>query len=126
MLKFLTFFLRHNFPREYKVAFLFRISCLNLYVRFLLFYLFFFHRMFVLVLVVLFFEVVDVCIARINGEIVWKVVWIKYYFVAEHELLKILVRRLPQNTSDVNVEYAGKSKELHSLYDQLLVALISL
>ena len=82
--------------------------------------------MFVLVLVVLFFEVVDVCIARINGQIVWKVVWIKYYFVAEHELLKILVRRLPQNTSNVNVEYAGKSKELHSLYDQFLVALISL
>ena len=40
-------------------------------------------------------------------------------FVAELEFLTILVPRLPQHTSDVNTECAGKSewsKQLYSLY----------
>ena len=36
-------------------------------------------------------------------------------FAAELELPKILVPRLPQNTSNVNIECEGKSKQLHSL-----------
>ena len=38
-------------------------------------------------------------------------------FMAKLEFLKILVPRLPQNTSNVNIECAGKSKQLHSLCD---------
>ena len=45
-------------------------------------------------------------------------------FVAELEFLKILVPRLPKNTSNVNTECAGKSKQLYS--DQLHGALIYL
>ena len=45
-------------------------------------------------------------------------------FVAERELSKILVPRLPQHTSNVNIGCAGKSKHLYSLCDQLLGALI--
>ena len=40
-------------------------------------------------------------------------------FAAELEFPKILVPRLPQHTSNVNIECAGKSewsKQLHSLY----------
>ena len=40
-------------------------------------------------------------------------------FVAELEFPKILVPRLPQHTSDVSIECAGKSewsKQLYSLY----------
>ena len=40
-------------------------------------------------------------------------------FAAEPEFLKILVPRLPQHTSDVNIECAGKSvwsKQLYYLY----------
>ena len=40
-------------------------------------------------------------------------------FATELEFPKILVPRLPQNTSNVNNECAGKSKELYSLCDQL-------
>ena len=47
-------------------------------------------------------------------------------FAAELEFLKILVPRLPQHTSNVNTECAGKSKHLYSLCDQLLGALIYL
>ena len=39
--------------------------------------------------------------------------------VAEHEFANIIVPRLPQHTSNVNIECAGKSewsKQLHSLY----------
>ena len=43
---------------------------------------------------------------------------------AEFELLKILVLRLPQNTSNVNTECAGKSKQLYRLCDQPRGALI--
>ena len=45
-------------------------------------------------------------------------------FAAKHELPKILVPRLPQNTSNVNTECAGKLKQLYSLSDQLLGVLI--
>ena len=44
----------------------------------------------------------------------------------ELEFPKILVPRLPQNSSNVNIECAGKSKQLYSLCDQLLGALICL
>ena len=39
---------------------------------------------------------------------------------------KILVPRLPQNSTNINIECAGKSKQLYSLCDQLLRALIYL
>ena len=41
-------------------------------------------------------------------------------FAAELEFPKILVPRLPQNTSNVNTECTGKSKQLYFLCDQLL------
>ena len=47
-------------------------------------------------------------------------------FSAELEFTKILVSRLPQNSSYVNTECAGKLKQLYSLCDQLLAALIYL
>ena len=47
-------------------------------------------------------------------------------FAAELEFPKILVPRLPQNSSNVNTECVGKSKQLYSLCDQLLGALIYL
>ena len=49
-------------------------------------------------------------------------------FVAELEFAKILVPRLPQNTSNVNIVCVRKSKQkqLYSLCDQLLGALICL
>ena len=47
-------------------------------------------------------------------------------FAAELEFPKILVPRLPQNSLNVNIECAGKSKQLYSLCDQLLGALIYL
>ena len=37
-------------------------------------------------------------------------------FVSELELPKILVPRLPQHTSNVNIEYAGKSEYSQQLY----------
>ena len=46
-----------------------------------------------------------------NGKIVWKVDWIEHYLQpAELALPKILVSRLPQNTSNVNIESTVKSK----------------
>ena len=45
-------------------------------------------------------------------------------FAAELEFPKILVPRLPRNTPNENIECAGKSKQLYSLREQLLVALI--
>ena len=45
-------------------------------------------------------------------------------FAAELECSKILVPRLPQNLSYVNIECARKSKQLYSLCDQLLGAMI--
>ena len=47
-------------------------------------------------------------------------------FATELEFPKILAPRLPQNTQNVNIEYAGKLKQLYSLCDQLLGALIYL
>ena len=47
-------------------------------------------------------------------------------FAAELEFPKILVPRLPQNTSNENIGCAGKPKQLYSLCDQLLGALIFL
>ena len=47
-------------------------------------------------------------------------------FVAEPELPKILLPRLPQNSSNVNIKFIGKSKQLDTLCDQLLGALIYL
>ena len=47
-------------------------------------------------------------------------------FAATLEFPKILVPRLPQHTSNINIEWAGKSKHLYSLCDQLLGALILL
>ena len=45
-------------------------------------------------------------------------------FSAGLEFLKILVLRLPLNTSNANTEYGRKSKQLYSLCVQFLVALI--
>ena len=47
-------------------------------------------------------------------------------FPAELEFPKMLVPRLPQNTSNVIIECTKKSKQLYSLYDQLLGVLIYL
>ena len=51
---------------------------------------------------------------------------VRVLFAAELELLKILVPRLPQNTSNVNLKSTGKSKQLYYLGDQLFGALIYL
>ena len=51
---------------------------------------------------------------------------VQVLFTTELEFPKILVPRLPQNTSNVNIENAGKSKQLYYLRDQLLGALIYL
>ena len=45
-------------------------------------------------------------------------------FAAELDFQKILVLRLPQNITNVNTECAKKLKQLYSLCDQFLVALI--
>ena len=47
-------------------------------------------------------------------------------FAVELEFRKILVARLSQNSSNVSIEYAGKSRQLYSLSDQHLGALIYL
>ena len=47
-------------------------------------------------------------------------------FAAELEFSKMLVPSLPQNTSNVSNECAGKSKQLYSLSVQVLLALIYL
>ena len=47
-------------------------------------------------------------------------------FTGELEFPKILVPRPPQNISNVKTECAGKSKQLYSLCDQLLGALMYL
>ena len=47
-------------------------------------------------------------------------------FPTEIELRKIIVPRLPQNSSNINIECTGKSKQLYSLYEQLLGAVIYL
>ena len=47
-------------------------------------------------------------------------------FAAELDFPKILVPRLPKNSSIVNIKCAGKSKQLYSLCDQLILALIYL
>ena len=41
-------------------------------------------------------------------------------FAAELEFPKILVPRLPQNASNVNIESTGKYKQLYYLCEQLL------
>ena len=54
-----------------------------------------------------------------NRKIVWKVVLDRVLFAAELEFSKILVPRLSQHTSDVNIECAGESdwsKQLYRLY----------
>ena len=51
---------------------------------------------------------------------------VRVLIVAELEFPKILVPSLPQNTSNVNIESTGKSKQLYYLCDQLLGALIYL
>ena len=47
-------------------------------------------------------------------------------FEAQLEFRKILVPRLPQNSSNVNIESVGKLRQLYSLCDKLLGALIYL
>ena len=47
-------------------------------------------------------------------------------FAAGLEFPKVLVSRNPQNSSNVNIENPGKPKQLYSLCDQLLGALIYL
>ena len=51
---------------------------------------------------------------------------VRVLFAAELEFPKILALSLPQNTSNVNIENTGKSKQLYYLWDQLLGALIYL
>ena len=52
--------------------------------------------------------------------------FVRVLFAAELKFPKVLVPRLPQNTSKVNIESNGKSKQLCYLCDQLLGALIYL
>ena len=47
-------------------------------------------------------------------------------FEAQLEFRKMLAPRLPQNSSNVNIESVGKLKQLYSLCDKLLGALIYL
>ena len=47
-------------------------------------------------------------------------------FATEIEFPEILVPRLPQNSSNVKIKCGGKSRQLYSLCDQLLGALIYL
>ena len=54
---------------------------------------------------------------RLEGSLDWLLT------AAELEFSKILVPRLPQNLSNVNIECSGKSKQLYSLCSQLLAAL---
>ena len=51
---------------------------------------------------------------------------VRALFAAEIDFPKILVLRLPQNTSNVNIESSGKSKTLYYLCEKLLRALIYL
>ena len=51
---------------------------------------------------------------------------VRVLFAAEIDFPKILVLRLPQNTSNVNIESSGKSKTLYYLCEKLLRALIYL
>ena len=44
---------------------------------------------------------------------------VRVLVAAKLKYLKILVPRLPHNTSNVNIENSGKSKQLHYVYDQL-------
>ena len=55
-----------------------------------------------------------------SREIARKVVW------AELEFPQILLPRLPQNTSNLNIECTGKSKQLYPLCDKPLGVLIYL
>ena len=52
----------------------------------------------------------NIFIAIRNGKIVWKGSLDPVLLVAELEFPKILVPRLPQHTSNVNIECAGKSE----------------
>ena len=52
--------------------------------------------------------------------------FVRVLFAVELKFPKILVPRIPQNTSNVNIESNGKSKQLYYLCDQLLGALIYL
>ena len=47
-------------------------------------------------------------------------------FATELEIPKILGPRLPQHTSNINMECAGKSKQLYSLCHRLFGAMIYL
>ena len=67
-----------------------------------------------------FLDVILEIMVRGNQKVIWKVIWFKYFFLGKPKFLKILVLRLLQNTSNVNIESIGKSKELYYLYDQLL------
>ena len=51
---------------------------------------------------------------------------VRVLFAAEIDFPKILVLRLPQNTSNVNIESSAKSKALYYLCEKLLRALIYL
>ena len=51
---------------------------------------------------------------------------VRVLITAELEFRKIVVPRLPQNVSTVNIENTGKSKQLYYLCDQLLGGLIYL
>ena len=61
-----------------------------------------------------------------NGKIIWKGSLVRILFAAELEFPKMLLPRLPQNTSSVNIESTRKSKQLYYLCDQLLGSLIYL
>ena len=53
-----------------------------------------------------------------NGKIVWNKVWVEYKLRSELEIPKILVPRLRQKTSNVNIECTRK--QLNSFCDQPL------
>ena len=51
---------------------------------------------------------------------------VRILIAAELEFPKIIVPRLPQHTSNVNIESTKKSKQMYYLCDQLLGTLIYL
>ena len=55
-----------------------------------------------------------------------EVIWTGVLFAAELEFPKIIFPKLPHNSSNVNTKCARKLKQLYSLCDQLLGALIYL
>ena len=76
------------------------------------------------------YRILWVFVMQYHSREKWKSILVgsmdRVLFAAEPDFPKILVLRPPQNTSNVNIEWAGKSKNVYSLCDQLLASLIYL